>query len=174
MQGCHEGIHTDEVPKAEAPKAPSAADPGVKLTSTDAQSETYTTKSAPSTATAPPPTAVGASAPAPAPAPEEEEDLAAQVPSGAKCRHYGCTVVYESDEAHRVGDGPGTTCVYHSKAVSILTSYIPRCHVMSSLQPIFHEGSKVWRSPAYGVIGLSSRGRGICAVNDAFSNSMNS
>jgi len=174
VQGCHEGFHTDEAPKAEAPKVPSAADPSVRLTSTDAQSETYTTKSAPSTAPASAPTAVGASAPAPAAAPEEEEDLAAQVPAGAKCRHYGCTVVYESDEVHRVGDGPATTCVYHSKAVSIPTFRISRCPVTTSSQPIFHEGSKVWCSPAYGVVGLSSCGRVICAANDEFSSSTSS
>ncbi|KZV75756.1 chord-domain-containing protein [Peniophora sp. CONT] len=55
---------------------------------------------------------------------EEEEDMNAPVPAGTTCRHNGCTVQYETDEEHRIGDGPGTVCTYHPGL------------------PIFHEGSK--------------------------------
>ena len=68
---------------------------------------------------------VPASTPAPPPPPEEEEedDLSAEVPAGATCRHKGCGKTFVSNEANRLGDGEGTVCTYHPKAVSTLTTF---------------------------------------------------
>jgi hypothetical protein len=48
---------------------------------------------------------------------EEEDDLDATVPNGTPCQRAGCKVAFVSDEENRIGDGPGTKCVYHSGAV---------------------------------------------------------
>ncbi|KAH8829507.1 chord-domain-containing protein [Flagelloscypha sp. PMI_526] len=68
--------------------------------------------------------------PAPAePEVEEEDDLEAIVTSGSACKHNGCKTTFESNEVNRLGDGPGTECLYHPRPCK-------------SSQPIFHEGSK--------------------------------
>jgi hypothetical protein len=48
---------------------------------------------------------------------EEEEDLSVKVQPGTRCRHNGCTVVFESDEVNRLGEGKGTVCTYHPSTV---------------------------------------------------------
>jgi hypothetical protein len=48
---------------------------------------------------------------------EEEDDLEATVPEGTPCQRAGCKVTFVSDEESRIGDGPGTKCVYHPGAV---------------------------------------------------------
>jgi hypothetical protein len=48
---------------------------------------------------------------------EDEDDLEATVPNGTPCQRAGCKVAFVSDEENRIGDGPGTKCVYHSGAV---------------------------------------------------------
>ncbi|RDX56576.1 chord-domain-containing protein [Lentinus brumalis] len=118
IAGCTQGQHTDEAPKAPPPKPTPEVD--LKVTSSSGGAETYT--SGTSTPT------LGSKAPSEAaPAPkfeEEEDDLSVPVPLGTKCRHNGCSVVYESDELHRKEGGEAAECTYHPKP------------------PIFHEGSK--------------------------------
>ncbi|KAI0807398.1 chord-domain-containing protein [Fomes fomentarius] len=117
--GCTKGQHTEEVPKAPAPKPVSQAN--LQMTSSSGASEKYSSgRSGTSTP------ALGSRAPA-APAAkfeEEEDDLDAHVPAGTECRHNGCKVAYESDELHRKEGGEAAECTYHPKP------------------PIFHEGSK--------------------------------
>jgi hypothetical protein len=83
--------------------------------------EVYTSSSARSR---PPqePAKLSAATPVAQPAPaeivvEEEDDLEATVSKGAPCQRAGCKVSFVSDEENRIGDGPGTKCVYHSGAV---------------------------------------------------------
>lgn len=59
---------------------------------------------------------------------EEEDDLAAAVPKGTPCQRAGCKVAFVSDEENRIGDGPGTKCVYHSGAVREPSPCIPSIH----------------------------------------------
>ena len=74
------------------------------MTSSVGGSETYS--SAPSGTGTP---TLGSKAPPEAVVPpkfeEEEDDLEAVVHAGSKCRHNGCSVVYESDELHRKEGG---------------------------------------------------------------------
>ena len=49
---------------------------------------------------------------------EEEDDLEVAVPEGTKCRHNGCSVVYESDDLHRKEGEEASDCTYHPKPVS--------------------------------------------------------
>ncbi|KAI0724052.1 chord-domain-containing protein [Cerioporus squamosus] len=119
IEGCTQGQHSDEAPQAPPPKAAPQVD--LKMTSSSAGgAETYTAGISTST--------LGSKAPSEAaPAPkfeEEEDDLSAPVPPGTKCRHNGCSVVYESDELHRKEGEEAAECTYHPKP------------------PIFHEGSK--------------------------------
>ncbi|KAL7283540.1 hypothetical protein ACG7TL_002974 [Trametes sanguinea] len=118
LPGCTKGQHTDEAPQV-APKPQPAPQVDLKMTSSQAGTETYSSG---------PTGTPSSSAPAePAPAPkvvEEEDDLSVPVPPGTVCRHNGCNVVYESDELHRTEGGAAAECTYHPKP------------------PIFHEGSK--------------------------------
>ncbi|KAI1794533.1 chord-domain-containing protein [Ganoderma leucocontextum] len=121
IKGCTLGQHTAEAPKAPPPKPAPQVD--LKMTSSVGGSETYS--SAPSgTSTL----TLGSKAPPEAVVPpkfeEEEDDLEAAVPAGTKCRHNGCSAVYESDDLHRREGGEASECTYHPKP------------------PIFHEGSK--------------------------------
>ncbi|CDO72884.1 hypothetical protein BN946_scf185002.g69 [Trametes cinnabarina] len=119
IQGCTKGQHTDEAPEV-APKPQPAPQVDLKMTSSQAGTETYSSG---------PTGTLSSTAPAePAPAPkfeEEEDDLSVPVPPGTVCRHNGCNVAYESDELHRKEGGAAAECTYHPKP------------------PIFHEGSKV-------------------------------
>jgi hypothetical protein len=123
-QGCHEAAHTDEPPKtqAAAPKLAESSGNAPKMTMTSDGKESYTTAAVmPAAASAKAPAAapaVATTAPVPAPPVEEEDDPSATVPAGTKCRHTGCSVVYESDAVHRAADGAAATCVYHPRAVS--------------------------------------------------------
>ena len=63
------------------------------------------------------PAVVPVAPPAPTKQIEEEDDLQAIVPQGAPCKRVGCKVTFVSNEKNRVGDGPGTKCVYHPGAV---------------------------------------------------------
>ncbi|KAI8998475.1 chord-domain-containing protein [Trametes punicea] len=118
IPGCTKGPHSDEVPQV-APKPQPAPQVDLKMTASQAGTETYSS--------APPATLSSAAPPESAPSPkveEEEDDLLAPVPPGTVCRHKGCNVVYESDELNRKEGGAASECTYHPKP------------------PIFHEGSK--------------------------------
>ena len=87
------------------------------MTSSVGGSETYS--SAPSGTSTP---TLGSKAPLEALVPpkfeEEEDDLEVAVPEGTKCRHNGCSVVYESDDLHRKEGEEASDCTYHPKPVS--------------------------------------------------------
>lgn len=53
-----------------------------------------------------------------APIAEEKDDISVPVTVGTVCRHKGCGLKFESDEANRIGDGEGTICTYHPAPVS--------------------------------------------------------
>jgi len=74
---------------------------------------------------------------------EDEDDLEATVPHGTTCKRAGCKVPFVSDEENRIGDGPGTKCVYHPGTVRAPVPCIPPYTETEPRQPIFHEGSKV-------------------------------
>ncbi|KAI0636793.1 chord-domain-containing protein [Trametes polyzona] len=118
IQGCTKGQHTDEAPQA-APKTQPEPQVQLKMTSSQAGSETYSSAPAGTLSSAAPPEAAPT-----AKFEEEEDDLSAPVPVGTTCRHNGCNVTYESDELHRKEGGAAAECTYHPKP------------------PIFHEGSK--------------------------------
>jgi hypothetical protein len=59
---------------------------------------------------------------------EEEDDLKATVPNGTPCQRGGCKVAFVSDEENRIGNGPGTKCVYHPGAVREPGPCIPLIH----------------------------------------------
>ncbi|KAH9981266.1 HSP20-like chaperone [Lactifluus volemus] len=110
-------------PKVEPLRTSSTPNKSLTVTESADGKEVYTTSTARSQPTQRPAVAPVAS-PAPTQQIEEEEDLQAFVPQGAPCKRAGCKVNFASNEENRVGDGPGTKCVYHPGA------------------PIFHEGSK--------------------------------
>ena len=66
--------------------------------------------------------------PAPVEKVEEVDDLEATVPKGAPCQRAGCKVTFVSDEENRIGDGPGTKCVYHPGVVSEPGPCVPLIH----------------------------------------------
>ncbi|KAI0950473.1 hypothetical protein AcV7_008927 [Taiwanofungus camphoratus] len=115
IPGCTQGYHTDEEPhKAEAPTPATNAD----LKTTDPVSGKETYSSHPAVNTTSPPTIE------PTPVTEEEDDLSVPVSVGTTCRRNGCQTAFENEEVNRIGDGPGTVCIYHP------------------MPPIFREGSK--------------------------------
>jgi len=121
IPGCTKGNHTDEAPQVEAPKSTSTAN--LKMTGSDAGKEVFISDSGASGT--PIQGAAMAMAPVqPVPVVEDEDDPSVPVTAGTPCRRKGCGVVFESDEANRIGDGEGTVCTYHPAP------------------PIFREGSK--------------------------------
>ncbi|OCH86557.1 chord-domain-containing protein [Obba rivulosa] len=119
IPGCTSGLHSEKAPVVDpAPKpTPSVGLQSVEVKTSVSQPGQETYRIAPR---APSP----GTPPEPAPVIEEEDDLSAPVAVGTECKRNGCKTKYESDEASRVGDGPGTVCKYHP------------------MPPIFREGSK--------------------------------
>ena len=119
-QGCTRGVHSVEAPKVEPSAVSSTPNRSLKMTESADGKEVYTSSSARSR---PPqePAKLSAATPVAQPASaeiaEDEDDLEATVPKGAPCQRAGCKVTFVSDEENRIGDGPGTKCVYHSGAV---------------------------------------------------------
>jgi hypothetical protein len=56
---------------------------------------------------------------------DDKDDLEATVPHGTTCKRLGCNVTFVSNEENRIGDGPGTKCVYHRGAVRVPVPCIP-------------------------------------------------
>ena len=113
-QGCSTGTHTDEAPKAPPPKAAPQVD--LKMTSSAAGAETYTSRGSASGTSTP-----SRAAPEAAPAPkfvEEEDDPSVAPAAGTSCRHNGCSVAFVSDALHRAEGGEEAECTYHPKPVS--------------------------------------------------------
>ena len=109
------GNHSNEAPTVEAPK--SNANVNLKMTGSDSGKEVYTsgpTASTPATSG----NAALSMAVQPEPIVEEEDDISIAINPGTLCRRKGCGIAFESNEAHRVGDGEGTVCVYHPAPVS--------------------------------------------------------
>ncbi|KAI9510890.1 HSP20-like chaperone [Russula earlei] len=127
IAGCTRGVHSVDRPKAE-PSGTSSAPQSRSLTMTESADgkEVYTTTSARARPQRPVEreAATRAAPPVPAKEVEEGDDLEAVVPEGTACKRAGCNVAFVGDEENRIGDGPGTRCLYHPGA------------------PIFHEGSK--------------------------------
>ena len=148
VQGCARGVHSVEAPKVEPSATSSKPNRSLTMTESVDGKEVYTSSSArgrlqesaklsaaaiPNTQLVPIEKVV-----------EEEDDLEANVSKGTSCQRAGCKVTFVSDEENRIGDGPGTKCVYHSGAVRESGPI----HTLDTLnygawQPIFHEGSKV-------------------------------
>ncbi|KAF8503526.1 HSP20-like chaperone [Russula emetica] len=127
ITGCTRGVHTVEAPKAEPSTTSSTPNRSLTMTESVDGKEVYTSSSARSSRPQEP-AKLSATIPVAQPVSvqkvEEEDDLEATVPEGTPCQRAGCKVTFVSDEESRIGDGPGTKCVYHPGA------------------PIFHEGSK--------------------------------
>jgi len=127
IPGCTRGVHSADAPKVEPSGTSSTPNRSLTMTETADGKEVYTTSSTrrqprkPAERSAAIPTAPSAP---PTKQVEDEDDLEAAVPQGATCKRAGCKVTFVSNEENRIGDGPGTKCVYHPGA------------------PIFHEGSK--------------------------------
>ena len=56
---------------------------------------------------------------------DDEDDLEATVPYGTACKRVRCKVTFVSDEENRIGNGPGTKCVYHPGAVRVPVPWTP-------------------------------------------------
>jgi len=130
MQGCTRGVHSVDAPKAE-PSGTSTPNRTPKMTGTVDGKEVYTTSSA----RGQPPKPAERSEAIPITSPsastkkaEDEDDLDATVPPGTACKRAGCKVTFVSNDENRIGDGPGTKCVYHPGAVSVLVPYNSSIH----------------------------------------------
>lgn len=123
LKGCTKGKHTDEVPKATAPKAketeaPTASSGGVETYGSAPPSVPTTGASTP----APAPATIATQKPAaPEPVVEVEDDLSLPVPDGARCKRLGCGAVWEGEAVSR-GDGEKAVCTYHPQKVSACSS----------------------------------------------------
>jgi len=127
MQGCTRGVHSVDAPKVE-PSGTSTPNNSLKMTETVDGKEVYTS-SARSRPQKPAERskAIPTAPPAPTKKVEEEDDLDATVPPGTACKRAACKVTFVSNDENRIGDGPGTKCVYHPGAVSVLVPYTPPC-----------------------------------------------
>ena len=113
-------MHSVEAPKVEPPAISSTPNRSLTLTESADGKEVYISSSArrpPQEPAAKLSAATPVAQPASAEVVEEEDDLEATVSKGAPCQRAGCKVTFVSDEDNRIGDGPGTKCVYHSGAV---------------------------------------------------------
>ena len=128
MQGCTRGVHSVEAPKVE-PSGTSTPNGSLKMTETVDGKEVYTSSSARSRPQKPAPAerseAIPTAPPASTKKAKDEDDLDATVPPGTACKRAGCEVTFVSNEENRIGDGPGTKCVYHPGVVSMLVPYTP-------------------------------------------------
>ncbi|KAI0306546.1 chord-domain-containing protein [Multifurca ochricompacta] len=128
IAGCTRGVHSTEATKVETSGVASIPNRSITMTESTNGKEVYTTSSAFTLPQKPTERAMTIPVAPPAPskrAEEDEDDLNVVVPQGATCKRAGCKVTFVSDEENRIGDGPGTKCVFHPGV------------------PIFHEGSKV-------------------------------
>ena len=119
-QGCTRGVHSIEAPKVEPSATSSTPNKSLTMTESADGKEVYTSPSArsrPQEPAAKLSAGIPVAQPAPAEKVEEVDDLEATVPNGTPCQRAGCKVTFVSDEENRIGDGPGTKCVYHSGAV---------------------------------------------------------
>lgn len=124
MQGCTRGVHSVDVPKVE-PSATSTPNKPPKMTGTVDGKEVYTTSSARSRPQKPAERseAIPTAPPVSAKEAEDEDDLDATVPPGTACKRVGCKALFVSNDENRIGDGPGTKCIHHPGAVSVLVPY---------------------------------------------------
>jgi len=114
FEGCSRGPHTASEAKPVPPLAPAqnsvvdvGSEPQEAVKGSPQATDSETKESAPAAERMAPMASI------PAPVVEEEEDMSATVPVGTKCRHNGCSVTFSSDKENRVGDAPGTKCIYH-------------------------------------------------------------
>jgi hypothetical protein len=130
VQGCTRGVHSVEAPKVEPSATSSTPNRSLTMTESADGKEVYTSSSVRSRPQEP--AKLSASVPVAQPVSaekvEEVDDLEATVPSGTPCQRAGCKVAFVSDEENRIGDGPGTKCVYHSGAVRESGPCIPLIH----------------------------------------------
>ena len=85
---------------------------------------------------------VSTPSPVPAAITEEEDDTSVPVKPGSLCRRNGCKVSFVSDEVNRQGGGKDAVCTYHPGSVRMRFPFF--IHLPPyTVQPIFHEGSKV-------------------------------
>jgi hypothetical protein len=133
VQGCTRGVHTAEVPKVEPSATSSTPNRSLTMTESADGKEVYTSSS--SVRGRPQqPAKLSAATPVAQPQPvsaekvEEVDDLEATVPEGTPCQRASCKVTFVSDGENRIGDGPGTKCVYHPGAVSEPSPCIPLIH----------------------------------------------
>lgn len=119
IQGCTRGVHSAEVSKVEPSAISSTPNKSLTMTESADGKEVYTSSSARSRPQEPakPSAAVAVAQPVSAEKVEEEDDLEATAPKGTPCQRAGCKVTFVNDEENRIGDGPGTKCVYHPGAV---------------------------------------------------------
>jgi hypothetical protein len=137
-------VHSADAPKVEPLRTSSTPNKSLTVTESADGKEVYTTASTARSQPTQRPAVAPVASPVPTKQIEEEEDLQAFVPQGAPCKRAGCKVNFASNEENRVGDGPGTKCVYHPGAVGMIVFFICLIALMPVLpQPIFHEGSKV-------------------------------
>ena len=131
-QGCTRGVHSVEAPKVQPSATSSTPNRSLTMTESADGKEVYTSPSA--RIRPQEPAKLPAASPVAQPASsekekvEEEYDLEATVPKGTPCQRAGCKVTFVSDEENRIGDGPGTKCVYHSGAVREPGPCIPLMH----------------------------------------------
>lgn len=136
IPGCTEtDTHSIAAPETAAPAEALSSKPAITSVRDSNGKETFVVGGAKggvgaasnaAAAAKPPPNAVldASLAATPPPVVEDEDDLGVSVTPGTTCKRKGCGVSFVSDEVNRIGDGEGTTCVYHP------------------LAPIFREGSK--------------------------------
>ena len=120
-------MHSADAPKVEPSGASTPSRPLMKMESEDG-TEVYTTLSTRSQPQRPAESSAAIPVAQLAPVKkveEDEEDLEATVPHGTACKRSGCKVTFVSDEENRIGDEPGTKCVYHPGAVRALVPWIP-------------------------------------------------
>lgn len=118
IQGCARGVHSAEAPKVEPSATSSTPNRSLTMTESADGKEVYTSSLARSRPQEPakPSAAVAVAQPVSAEK-VEEDDLEATAPKGTPCQRAGCKVTFVDDEENRIGDGPGTKCVYHPGAV---------------------------------------------------------
>lgn len=119
IQGCTRGVHSAEAIKVEPSGTSSTPNRSLTMTESADGKEVYTSSSVRSRPQQPAKTSAATpiAPPVPTKKVEEEDDLEAIVPEGTSCQRAGCKVAFVSDEENRIGDGPGTKCVYHPGAV---------------------------------------------------------
>src|ERR1700722_2938396 len=119
------GSHSNEAPKIETPK--SSLPSNLRMTESANGTEVYSSTIAKLSGSEDNMTALSCQA-AVTPAVEEEDNLDVPVKPGTPCLRKGCGTVFVSNEASRMGDGPGTICTHHPLDVSPITSLSRHLH----------------------------------------------